>query len=65
MELFGALQVSRHGQENLGYVFLSTVEELLEMLGIVVFLYALMLMAAPGTTEGSASEVGDPENAAA
>lgn len=65
MELFSALQVSRHGQENLVYVLLSTVEELLEMLGIVVFLYALMLMAAPGRTEGSVSEVGDTENAAA
>lgn len=65
MELFGALQVSRQGQENLTYVVLSTVEELFEMLGIVVFLYALLVLSVPAPSHGRVSEVGDQENAPA
>jgi hypothetical protein len=46
-ELFGAGQVASSGQANLTYVAVSTTEELLEMLGVVLFLYALMLLSPP------------------
>lgn len=32
----------RHGRENMTYVMLASVEEILEMLGVVVFVYALL-----------------------
>ena len=32
----------RHGRENMTYVMLAGVEEILEMLGVVVFVYALL-----------------------
>jgi hypothetical protein len=31
-----------YGRENITYVLLATIEELFEMLGIVVFIYALL-----------------------
>lgn len=46
-ELFGAAQAADSGQANLTYVTVSTMEELMEMLGVVTFLYALMMLSAP------------------
>lgn len=40
-ELIGGLQADLHGRINLTYALITTVEELLEMLGIAVFIYAL------------------------
>ena len=42
MELPGAYLASTTGTENLSYVIVVTIEESLEMLGIVVFIHALM-----------------------
>lgn len=41
-ELLGGHHSALHGQENLMYIVLSTSEELFEMGGIVVFVYALL-----------------------
>jgi hypothetical protein len=46
-ELVGAGQVAASGRANLAYVTVSTMEELMEMLGVVIFLYALMLLSVP------------------
>jgi hypothetical protein len=42
VEALSAMQASLHGQQTLGYHLIVTVEELLEMSGVVVFLYALL-----------------------
>lgn len=42
LEMVGGLFASSSGQESFGFVAESTVEEFLEMLGITVFIYALM-----------------------
>ena len=43
MELPLGLWVSEHGSSNLGYGLLDWIEETLELTGIAVFLYALIL----------------------
>ncbi len=42
VELFGGYYAFLNGRDNLGYVLITTVEETLEMLGIVAFIYTLM-----------------------
>lgn len=42
MELLGGQQASLAGEENYLYAFFYTVEELLEMVGMTTFLYALL-----------------------
>ena len=42
-ELFTGYYAFLHGRENTGYVLFTTVEETLEMLGIVAFIYALLI----------------------
>jgi hypothetical protein len=42
MEMVGGYQASTVGMQSLPYLIAATVEELLEMLGIVVFIHALM-----------------------
>ena len=42
-ELFGGRHFELHGRDNLIYSSLYTCEEFLEMLGIVIFIYALLL----------------------
>src|SRR5690606_29623633 len=41
MEILGGMHEEIHWRENATYVFLYTVEEILEMVGIVLFIYAL------------------------
>lgn len=41
MEILGGRQEEINGKSNVLYVFLYTIEELLEMLGVVIFIYAL------------------------
>ena len=40
-ELIGGLQADLHGSANLTYALITTTEELLEMLGIALFIYSL------------------------
>ncbi len=42
MELIGGIHDELYGRHNVIYVIYSTIEEVLEMVGIVVFIYALM-----------------------
>ncbi len=42
MEILGGIQDRLYGQANLAYMLLSTVEEMLEMLGIALFIYTLL-----------------------
>jgi uncharacterized protein YhhL (DUF1145 family) len=42
LELAGGRYAELHGQETLGYVVLATVEEGLEMAGVIVFIHALL-----------------------
>ena len=42
MEMIGGWYASIHGTDNLMYMLLTTLEETLEMLGIAVFIYALL-----------------------
>lgn len=42
LELIGGRYAERHGSQNLTYSMLSTVEESLEMAGVIVFIYALL-----------------------
>ena len=42
MEMVDGLYASLYGEQNFTYAFLTTIEETLEMLGIVVFLHALL-----------------------
>lgn len=41
LEMLGGRHSELHGNLNLTYVFLQTLEEILEMLGVVIFIYAL------------------------
>jgi hypothetical protein len=43
LEMIGGLQDELYGRSNLTYAALVTLEEFLEMLGAILFLYALML----------------------
>lgn len=42
LEILGGMQDRLHGTENLTYFIISACEEILEMLGIAVFIYALL-----------------------
>ncbi len=42
MEIVSGGYMVRHGRENMTYQMLASVEEILEMLGVVVFVYALL-----------------------
>ena len=42
MELLGGYLASTTGMENVSYAIVATIEESLEMLGIVVFIHALI-----------------------
>jgi hypothetical protein len=42
VEMLSGIQASRHGEENFLYSMIVTVEELCEMLGVVVFIHALL-----------------------
>ena len=42
VEAVSGLWAERHGEDNLVYMTISTVEELMEMIGIIVFIHALL-----------------------
>ncbi|MBD2102714.1 hypothetical protein [Leptolyngbya sp. FACHB-261] len=42
MELVGGYYSELHGEENIAYAMITTLEECLEMLGIVAFIYTLL-----------------------
>ena len=42
-EMISGLQADLHGTNNLTYSFITTAEELLEILGITIFIYALLI----------------------
>jgi len=42
IELLGAREADLHGTETVVYCLLYTLEEMLEMLGIILFIYALL-----------------------
>lgn len=42
VEMVGGAYADVHGEENLGYALITTVEELLEMVALVFFLYVLL-----------------------
>jgi hypothetical protein len=42
IELIGGLYAETHGMKNLGYKLLTTVEESLEMAGVIVFIWTLL-----------------------
>lgn len=42
MELAGGYYADFYGQQNMAYVLIVSIEEFLEMMGIVVFIYALL-----------------------
>ncbi len=42
LEMIGGLRVDVHGSDDLVYLLIVTCEEFLEMLGIVIFIYALL-----------------------
>ena len=42
MEMIGGYYADLYGQRNLGYALITNAEEFLEMMGIVIFSYALM-----------------------
>jgi len=41
-ELIGGLHADSHGTNNLMYSFITTCEEFLEMLGVIIFIYSLL-----------------------
>lgn len=41
MEMLGGAYFDRHGSQNVTYVALQTIEEVLEMVGIIIFIHAL------------------------
>lgn len=43
MEMVGGWQVEAHGSKTLAYLLIYTVEETMEMIGMVVFIYTLLL----------------------
>lgn len=42
MELVGGKYYESHGKDNLTYIFLTTIEETLEITGVIVFIWALL-----------------------
>ena len=42
VEMLGAREADLHGHSTITYCVLFTVEEMLEMLGIILFIYALL-----------------------
>jgi hypothetical protein len=42
VEAFSGLRAARHGEGDAFYVMLATVEEMMEMAGVIVFIYALL-----------------------
>ena len=42
MEMLGGYYTELHGEQNLVVAILTTIEEFLEMLGIAIFIYALL-----------------------
>ncbi len=42
VEMIGGVQASLYGEENLAYSLITTMEELLELSGLLVFIYALL-----------------------
>ncbi len=42
MEILGARYAYEHGMDNMTFVALSTIEEFLEKIGVIVFIYALL-----------------------
>ena len=42
IEMISAYHASLHGEDNLTYMLIATVEELFEMVGIIIFIYALL-----------------------
>lgn len=42
LEMVGGYQAERNGVDNISYSIITTCEELLEMLGVAVFIYALL-----------------------
>ena len=42
IELVGGRYVELHGRENVTYSMIATLEESLEMAGVIVFIYALL-----------------------
>jgi hypothetical protein len=60
LEALGGWYVDRFGREEPGYGLLVTVEELLEMLGVAAFIYAVLrhLVAEHGWAEVRVSEPG-------
>jgi hypothetical protein len=65
MEMVGGMQAEAHGEANLTYALITSTEELLEMSGVILFIYALLgyarrsgagsrLVLRPGGVEGPA-----------
>lgn len=42
MEMVGGAYAEKHGLQNLPYILMSSVEECLEMLGMIIFIHALL-----------------------
>jgi len=42
VEMFSGLQADRYGEENFGYILIITLEEFMEMSGMVIFIHALL-----------------------
>jgi hypothetical protein len=69
VEMFSGLHASRFGEQNLGYALIITCEEMLEMLGVVLFIRALLgvlhhdiaglqlHLCVPGTTVGQVADL--------
>lgn len=58
MDVLGGLFADRHTVDSLPYVLSSNVEELLEMLGVAVFLYAIAGVQSPGGVDAERRDVG-------
>lgn len=43
LELIGGIYYELYGEQSLSFIILATIEELLEMTGVVIFIYALSL----------------------
>ena len=63
MELIGGRYADVHGMENLTYSMLATVEESLEMAGVIVFIYALLHYIADNYREIRVQLVSDQKSA--
>ena len=42
MEMVGSQYASWEGQQNLIYALLATLEEVMEMIGVIIFIYGLL-----------------------